>query len=177
MIFLETERLLFRSHQVEDERDFVQMHTDPEVRRYVGGNAWPVEKAVYRFHAEYLGRPSRTYGLWAAILKSEGKYAGCCGLHSRSTGEGGAYAKLGYYLARPYWRRGLATEASAAFVDAAFSRLRLAFVVASVQKGNDASEHILQKLGFVFAKREEIPGRVYHIYELTRDQYKTSGPR
>ncbi len=36
MIFLETERLLFRSHEAEDEADFVQMQSDPEVRRYCG---------------------------------------------------------------------------------------------------------------------------------------------
>jgi hypothetical protein len=34
MIFLETERLLFRTHEAKDEADFVDMHTDSEVRRY-----------------------------------------------------------------------------------------------------------------------------------------------
>lgn len=60
MIFLETERLLFRSHEAGDEADFVSMHTDPEVRRYVGGQAWPLEKARNRFREEYLGRPDET---------------------------------------------------------------------------------------------------------------------
>jgi hypothetical protein len=39
MTFLETERLLFRTHQAKDEADFVRMQIDPEVRRYV---AWPL---------------------------------------------------------------------------------------------------------------------------------------
>ncbi len=68
MIFLETERLLFRSHEPQDEADFVAMHTDPEVRRYMGGQAWPLEKAQSRFRDEYLGRPTRTFCLWATIL-------------------------------------------------------------------------------------------------------------
>jgi hypothetical protein len=54
-----------------DEADFVGRHTDPEVRRYVGGQAWPVEEARDRFGKEYLGRPVEIYGLWAAILKKE----------------------------------------------------------------------------------------------------------
>jgi hypothetical protein len=41
MIFLETERLLFRTHEAKDEADFVGMHTDAAVRRYVGGQPWP----------------------------------------------------------------------------------------------------------------------------------------
>lgn len=39
VIFFETTRLLFRSHEVRDEEEFIPMHTDPEVRRYVGGQA------------------------------------------------------------------------------------------------------------------------------------------
>lgn len=164
MTFIETTRLLFRSHQAADEDDFVKLQTDPEMRRYVGGSAWSQEKAIYRFHTQFLGKPSKTYGLWATILKSEGRYIGYCGLHARSNGSEGASAKLGYYLARPYWGRGIATEASHAFIDVAFSRLHLAQLFADVEKGNDASEHILQKLGFVFVSSEQIPERTLHLY-------------
>src|ERR1700722_11728514 len=101
MIFLETDRLLFRTHEAQDEADFVAMHTDPEIRRYMGGQAWPLEKAKSRFRNEYLDRPAETYGLWAAILREEGKYIGSCGLRAA---EGGKSAYLGYFIARPYWR-------------------------------------------------------------------------
>jgi [ribosomal protein S5]-alanine N-acetyltransferase len=169
MIFLETERLLFRTHAAKDEAEFVGMHTDPEVRRYVGGQAWPLEKAQRRFRNEYLGQPTETYGLWAAILKEEQRYIGCCGLRGV---EGGKSAHLGYYFARPYWRRGFATEAARAFIEVAFGRLGLLTIVADVEKGNQASEHILQTLGFQYVKREEIPGsgRVILSCELSRGE-------
>jgi ribosomal-protein-alanine N-acetyltransferase len=168
VIFLETERLLFRSHEAQDENDFVQMHTDPEVRRYVGGRAWPLEKAVHRFRNEYLGRPTKIYGLWATVLKEEKRYIGCCGLR---LAEGGA--SLGYYIARPYWRRGLASEACRAFIDVAFRRLRRTRIVADIEKGNAASEHILQKFGFKYVSQEEIPssGRIICLYELVRTDW------
>jgi [ribosomal protein S5]-alanine N-acetyltransferase len=170
MIFLETERLLFRTHQAEDEADFVGMQTDPEVRRYVGGQPWPLEKAQYRFRNEYLGRPTETYGLWATILKEEGRYIGCCGLRAAP----GKAAHLGYYFARPYWRRGFASEASKAFIDVAFNRLRLLRLLADVGEGNVVSEHILGKFGFKCAGREEISGsgRVILFYELSRREWK-----
>ena len=82
MIFLETERLMFRTHEAADQDDFVRMHTDPEVRRYMGGQGiagWPVEKALERFKSQYLGKPTETYGLWATILKAEMKIIGRCG--------------------------------------------------------------------------------------------------
>jgi ribosomal-protein-alanine N-acetyltransferase len=169
MIFLETDRLLFRTHEAKDEDDFIRMQTDPEVRRYVGGQGrgWSFEKAQYRFKNEYLGQPTETYGLWAAIFKPEATYIGCCGLR---TAPQERTAHLGYYFARPYWRRGLASEASAAFINLAFTRLRLLRLLADVEEGNAASEHILRKFGFTFLGREEIStsGRVILTYELSR---------
>jgi ribosomal-protein-alanine N-acetyltransferase len=165
MIFLETERLRFRTHEAKDEADFIGMHTDPEVRRHVGGQAWPLEKAQSRFRNQYLGQPTETYGLWAAILKDEGRYIGCCGLRAAQDGKA---AHLGYYFARAYWQRGFASEATEAFIDVAFTRLRLMRLLADVDERNEASKHILEKFGFKYVSREEIQGsrRVILLYEL-----------
>jgi RimJ/RimL family protein N-acetyltransferase len=165
MILLETERLLFRRHIAADEDSFVQIHADPEFRRYIGGLSWPVEKARDRFRRHYLGKPKAAYGLWATILKEEDKYIGSCGLRAS-----GRDAYLGYHISRSDWRKGFATEAAKAFLDLAFNSLQLQRVMADVEEGNVASERILQKFGFDQVKREEIPisGRVICIYELSR---------
>ena len=171
MIFLETQRLLFRSHEAGDEADFVSMHTDAEVRRYVGGQAWPEEKARSRFREQYLGKPTETYGLWATVFKEEGKYVGCCGLWAPGKGVG---ASLGYYLARPYWGRGLASEASRAFIEVAFTRLALEWVEADAEERNAASEQVLRKCGFEYVRREVIPGsgRIINFYELAKGEWQ-----
>ena len=169
VIFLATERLVFRTHELKDENDFIQMHTDPEVRRYVGGQPWPLEKAAHRFRTQYLGKPAKAYGLWATVLKEEGKYIGCCGLRFAKEG-----VRLGFYLSRPYWRRGLASEASRAFIDLGFRRLRLRRIWADVEKGNVASEHILEKLGFKCVSQQEVPAakRIICLYELRKTQWE-----
>ncbi|HZZ64874.1 MAG TPA: GNAT family N-acetyltransferase, partial [Candidatus Baltobacteraceae bacterium] len=124
---METLRLNFRTHQPEDEAQFVRMHTDLNVRRYVGGRAWSVQEATERFRQAYLGKPKRTYGLWAAELKSDGRYIGACGLIGSQR-----HASLAYYIAPQYWSRGLATEAAKAFVEVGFHRLQLAHIFADV---------------------------------------------
>jgi RimJ/RimL family protein N-acetyltransferase len=170
MTFFETSRLLFRTHEAQDEHGFIQMHTDAEVRRYMGGSPWPVEKALHRFQNEYLGRPTNIYGMWATILKAEQKYIGSCGLRAAETGAG---ASIGYYLAQPYWGRGLASEACQALIETAFNRLRLPRISADVEKGNAASEHILKKFGFRYVRQEELPGRgrIIRFYELLRTEW------
>lgn len=166
MIFLETERLIFRTHEEKDRPDFLRMHTDSEVRRYMGGKGWPLEKAKYRFQNQYLGRPEKTYGLWATILKEDNRYIGCCGLRA---GKDRTEAFLGYILAKSYWGRGFATEAARAFIRVAFDRLRLLRLWADVEQGNVVSEHILCKFGFKYSGQKTPPsGRVILFYELTR---------
>ena len=173
MTFLETTRLLFRTHEPQDQDDFVRMHTDPAVRRYMGGQAWPLEKALDRFRTQYLGKPEKTYGLWATILKEEEKYIGSCGLRAAEN-EGTAY--LAYILARPYWGKGLASEAAQAFIHLAFTRLHLPRLLADVEKGNAASEHILQKFGFQFLRQDEIAAtrRTILILELSNADWKAN---
>jgi ribosomal-protein-alanine N-acetyltransferase len=166
MNFFATTRLQFRTHLPGDEEAFIRMHTDPEVRRYVGGQAWPMEKARERFRNQYLGKPSRIYGLWATILKEKQEYIGCCGLraaHNEKT------AYLGYYFARPYWGQGFASEGARAFIEVAFTRLRLRRLRADVDEGNAVSRHILEKFGFELVEREVIAasGRVILFYELS----------
>jgi ribosomal-protein-alanine N-acetyltransferase len=165
MFFLETARLRFRTHEPQDEPGFVAMHTDPEVRRFVGGSPWTVERAVHRFRAEYLGEPTHTYGLWATIFKSENKFIGSCGLRAPDVSHP---ASLAFYLARPYWGRGLAREAADGFVNLAFGCLRLDRIAAEIEEGHGASERILSKLGFRLVSRESLPAsaRVICHYEL-----------
>lgn len=165
MAFLETPRLLFRAHEPRDEEHFVQMQMNPEVRRYVGGRAWTHEEAMRRFRQGYLNKPSDASNLCATELKAENRYIGFCGI--RRDDPASKCAHLGYYIDQPYWGRGLATEATAAFIELAFSRFNLAELVAEVDHRHEASIHILHKFGFVPVRAEEVAaGRVIDHFRL-----------
>lgn len=56
-------------------------------------------------------------------------------------------AELGYWLAQPAWRQGIATEAASAAIDFGFGQLGLARIHAQVIAGNAASTRVLEKLG------------------------------
>jgi len=55
---------------------------------------------------------------------------------------------IGYDLARPYWRRGIMTEALRLVIRYGFSGLRLNRIQALVVPGNEVSIGLLLKLGF-----------------------------
>lgn len=75
-------------------------------------------------------------------------------------------AVLAFYLARPFWGRGLATEAGRAFVDCGFRVLKLARIVAGMNAKNAASIRVVEKLGFQWLRSGEGGGSGWHKYEL-----------
>jgi [ribosomal protein S5]-alanine N-acetyltransferase len=165
-MILESERLLFRPHQPSDIDAYCAMEADPDVRRYVGGVARLRRDAEQKFR-DGLKRASNRLALRATIFKPDGRYIGRCGLHPnfRPGGSIPGEAGLGYYLARDYWGRGLATEAGRVFIAFGFNVLRLSRIVATVEVGNAASVRVLEKLGFVWTDTEEGP-RSFHNFEL-----------
>ncbi|MFD1331654.1 GNAT family N-acetyltransferase [Methylopila musalis] len=60
----------------------------------------------------------------------------------------GGAMQLGYWLAKPFWGRGIATQAVGAFVDFAFAATRLGAVEALHMVDNPASGRLLRRLGF-----------------------------
>jgi ribosomal-protein-alanine N-acetyltransferase len=171
-IVLETERLLFRGHEEADLGAYCEMMADPEFRR-LSGRPLSREEAEKSFRSIVIGQESwlepKPMGLLATIFKPEGRYIGRCGVYPNRgddneviPGEG----VLAFYLARPYWGRGLATEAGRAFLQFGFGELGLSRIVAGANVTNVASNRVLRRLGFVWTYTGEGGGSRYHDYEL-----------
>jgi RimJ/RimL family protein N-acetyltransferase len=59
------------------------------------------------------------------------------------------HAELGYWLGRPFWGQGYGREAIEEMLRVCFVSLRLHRVEASTYAGNDRSQGLLQKVGFL----------------------------
>lgn len=168
MIILESRRLLFRHHELADLEAYCAMEMNPDVRRFVGGYPRSRSDAENRFRSG-LQHPSLDgLGVWAAILKPTGQYVGRSGLYPhfgprRKTVS--SEAALSFYVDRAFWNQGFASEAAETFVDFGWSTLNLSRIVATVQEGNSASTHILQKLGFSLV-RTELGSRTFLHFAL-----------
>ena len=131
MIQIETERLLLRPWEDGDAPVLYRWASDPEVGPRAG---WPPHtsqaNSLEIIHGA-LGLPE-TY---AMVLKETGEPVGSIGLFTPDVPcpdlpvpEGMAQMELGYWVARPYWGRGLAPEASAALLDRGFGVLNCAVI-------------------------------------------------
>lgn len=103
---------------------------------------------------------------------------------SRQNGIG----EVGYWIRSDLTRRGLGTEATARVLEVAFDELQMHKVMLRIAVGNEGSERLAQKLGFLFegTLREEVKvgsrwldHTVWSLldreYRLQRDHYRTAG--
>jgi ribosomal-protein-alanine N-acetyltransferase len=58
-------------------------------------------------------------------------------------------AELGYWLAEPFWNKGIMTEVVSKFTDFAFERFELHRIFAEPYTNNTASVRVLEKSGFI----------------------------
>ncbi len=98
-------------------------------------------------------------------MEEDGKLAGVLGLHPAEDG-----IELGYWLGRPYWGRGLATEAARGVLDWVRRHWAARFLRAGHFADNPASGAVLVKAGFLYtgevqarsstARGEAVPTRM-----------------
>jgi [ribosomal protein S5]-alanine N-acetyltransferase len=165
MVKLETDRLLFRNHEPGDQEPFCEIESDP---RYRWPNpVHPRAELERSFLQAWL--PPKEMGLLATVLKAESRYIGRCGLYPFRSENGEIVpgeASIAFYLARPYWGRGLATEAGEAFVAYGFHTLGLRRIEAGINAENKASTRVVEKLGFRLLRSGEGAGSRWHAFEL-----------
>jgi RimJ/RimL family protein N-acetyltransferase len=80
----------------------------------------------------------------AFAIDHEGELIGCCG----TAVEDDTTAEIGYWIGRPWWGRGFATEAVEALVRHEFEIIRRRKLVAARFADNPASGRVLEKNGF-----------------------------
>jgi ribosomal-protein-alanine N-acetyltransferase len=165
---METERLTLRPLAAEYVPALVDLWTDPEVTRYMGG---PREReTLERTFAEDLAAEPPRFDLWPLIEKSSGQVIGHCGLIDKDV-DGVEEIEVVYVLARSAWGKGYATEAAQALRQAAFGEFGLSRLVALIDPENAASAHVAEKIGLLLEKTTVRPGgKVMQVYALSAAQ-------
>jgi ribosomal-protein-alanine N-acetyltransferase len=137
---------------------------------------WWIQKRIE--HTERLGRE-----VTFAIRVAEDKLIGVVGADSLEPGITHT-AEIGYWLARPFWGKGIMTDAVRAYVEYAFGELQLLRLTAHVLEFNAGSARVLEKNGFKlegsmrkhFRKDEQLlDARLYGLLKRDLLQKKPDG--
>ena len=164
-MILETERLYLRELNGNDFDALCEILQDDETM-YAYEGAFNDAEA-----REWLNRQIERYckwgfGLWAVILKSNGKLIGQCGLTLQQW-KGGEVLEIGYLFNRAYWHNGYAIESAKACKKDAFEVLQADEVCSIIRDTNIASQNVALKNGMT-----KTDCRVKHYKDVDMPHYR-----
>ncbi|HVP83644.1 MAG TPA: GNAT family N-acetyltransferase [Rhizomicrobium sp.] len=141
---LETERLLLRPPEEADIPSTVVLLGDFDVAKNLASVPHPFTRShAEDFHKKAIEtRAAGTSFRFSIVRKAGNIHMGGIGLALKD-----GQFELGYWLGRPYWGQGYATEAAKRIVRSAFEDLKAASVSAGRFHDNPASGRVLAKLG------------------------------
>ena len=145
---METERILLRPWRESDAEALFKWASDPDVGPRAG---WPPHKSVEE-SLEIIRTVFGNETTWAIELKETGEAIGAigygpscdCKLPARE-GE----PLTGYWIAQPYWNRGICTEALALMIDHIRRTTDIKSLISGHFIDNPASGRVMEKCGFV----------------------------
>jgi [ribosomal protein S5]-alanine N-acetyltransferase len=149
MLTLEGQRIDLRDHQASDLEAYHAWLSDPVTTHYLSWRSTSREASLIKLaEAMYENelQPRRKY-FFAVVLKDTRQVIGDAGFTIESQNDQGGVAELGYFLLKPYWGQGYATEAVQLLLAYCFSVLHLHKVTATCDAENHASERVMQKCG------------------------------
>ncbi|MBR5962588.1 MAG: GNAT family N-acetyltransferase [Bacteroidaceae bacterium] len=145
---METDRLLLRRWRESDADVLYKYASDPEVGPRAG---WPPHKSVEE-SLEVIRNIFSAEGMWAVVWKETDEAIGCVGYLPAAASNltiADDECEVGYWIARPYWGRGICTEALRLVVDYCFREKGCATLWGSYFPDNPASGRVMEKCGFV----------------------------
>jgi RimJ/RimL family protein N-acetyltransferase len=145
LVITETPRLRLRRLTPADVGPLLAVYGDPQVTRWVGDSR-PLPRADCERWVEVTHRnyANRGYGMFAIDLRAGERAVGFCGLvHPADQPE----PEIKYALRQDQWGRGLATEAARALLTWGAAQCGLRHVIATAAPQNEASHHVLLKIG------------------------------
>ena len=166
MTELHTSRLVLRSARAEDAPCFALGVSDFAVARWLTPLPFPFTLAMASDFLRSAPAANPDRSLFIVDLPGRG-LVGCVALGP----------ELGFWIARPHWGKGFATEAASAIIDWHFAHSRADAVVSSAQHDNRPSLRLKAKLGFVETGRDmrfshALQHNVAHVLtRLTREDW------
>jgi RimJ/RimL family protein N-acetyltransferase len=152
-MFARTDRLLLRPAWREDAPDLFHAIADEGVIRHLARAPWPYRPEDAEAFCAREQRADRPELLLFARTRGSPRLIGGVAIMD---GEDGT-PELGYWITRPCWGLGFATEAARAMLAIADHGLKLPRLVAVHGADNPASGNVLRKLGFT--PTGAIPGK------------------
>ncbi|NLH81560.1 MAG: GNAT family N-acetyltransferase [Phyllobacteriaceae bacterium] len=156
-LVVETPRLILRRPVRADATRIAELANDVAVAENLSSMPHPYRLDDALAFVDNVEEGPTRWNLGLYLKDEAAAFVGMVGLMPRD----GERHVLGYWIGRPYWNQGLATEAAQALCDHAFEALGAGALAATARVTNGASRRVLEKCGFQYAGQGMGPS-LYH---------------
>ena len=174
---LETERLILRRWEESDAQTLYEYAKDPAIGTAAGFNPHRSAEESLKIIRTVLNGPEA----YAVCLREDGRPIGAIELIMKGAAD---ECELGYWVAKPFWGRGIIPEAGRELLRRAFEDLGMSRVKCGYFDGNEKSRRVQEKLGFKYQFTRygvDVPQlgeiRTEHIACITKEEWENENSR
>lgn len=150
---IETERLEIRRMTIADLDDYLELHADPDVARFLG--EMDRELATRRLEADARTWEERGHGLFRVTHRDDDRFLGRVGLRYWPQFD---ETEVGWTLRREEWGHGFATEAATAIATWGFAELPVPYLTSNIEPRNERSIAVAKRLGLTRLRDDVLDG-------------------
>ena len=144
---MQTERIYLRRWQESDAEALYKYASDPDVGPRAG---WPVHQSLEESQT-VIKEIFTNETTWAIVDKKTSEAIGCMGYFTHSTSNipiGENDCEVGYWVGKPYWNKGICTEALELMIDYCVNIKHFDNIWSDHFIANPASGRVMEKCGF-----------------------------
>lgn len=142
--------------------------SDGVLRYFPNPQPPPLEKVESFVFSQQKHWEQFGYGNWGILLTGETQIIGWAGLQYLPELK---ETEVGFLLDRPFWGKGLATEAAHNSLKFGFENFDLDHMIALVHPENIASRHVIEKCGLVYLETISLWGLDLLRYRIEREKF------
>jgi RimJ/RimL family protein N-acetyltransferase len=140
---LEGKRIYLRPLTKRDAKAVANLANDKSISRYTRvPHPYKLKDALWFVKDSQKKRKNKTDHQLGIFLKDTREFIGTCGLHRISKKD--KDCEMGYWIGKPFRKKGYATEAARLLIGYGFSKLNLYRIEISHAPGNKGSERIIK---------------------------------
>ncbi|MDD6472836.1 MAG: GNAT family N-acetyltransferase [Bacteroidales bacterium] len=144
---MQTDRIYLRRWQESDAEALYTYASDPDVGPRAG---WPPHQSVAESR-EVINTFFNNSTTWAIVWKETDEPIGCIGYYTHDSSNisiGENDCEVGYWIGKPFWNRGICTEALQLIINYCLEKRHFDNIWADHFIGNPASGRVISKCGF-----------------------------
>jgi ribosomal-protein-alanine N-acetyltransferase len=141
----------------------IEMYHEPDSNKFIAPLRDKTQEEYLAFLDSKIAYNQNEIGFWSVFEKGTNRFVGTVNLNFFKML---SFHHIGCHLKREFWGQGWATELLNELISYGLNEKGMQEIHGVVQIGNDASAHLMKKIGLTYRKNVELESDELRIYSI-----------